>query len=340
MRERPNSLKRFTELANSNLNKNLDIDSEEDQYPNLKVQLIESNWTNDIPAIENFSQWEQMDDSKHWYVSTDNDKYVVLNKVSERVWALYTMMSIDDFTRIINRWVRNSIKLDKCWLSTNQIEYIGSYMKWEERGIGIKYEDTLSSNRYHSKVSLKAWYGENDLISGMLKDARNVFSTSSIRWKDSSGDTDTSSEWYSNGKITFHASSGMEEIIDCVSEMSKKYNDALEMATKLRNEEKGAFEFDFKQKVNLDNYSDAVGKGKGNLKLWMTEVESYDDFRRFQGVDLHTWDRLFLDLGTDYAYMTIPGNGCVNAAPRLVSVQGETAFGKTKILYNGNEIFV
>jgi len=346
MRKKPSSLKEFIEHANVNLSREKEEDyssseDEDDRYPNLKVQLVESNWANgEIPLIENFTSWNKLNDTNHWYLSESDGKYVVLNRVSNRVWALYTMMSIGDFTKIINKWIQSSLKLDNCWLSTGQIEYVGkTAMGWKESGIGIKYEDTLSADVFHSKVSLKAWYGNNDLITEMLKTAREVFSISSIRWKDKTGATDSSSEWFSNGKITFHAASGMEDVIRCVSTISDKYNEALEEATKLRDLEKGAFEFEFKQKINLENYSDAAGKGRGNLKLWMTEVESYDDFRRFQGVDLHTWDRLFLDLGTDYAFMTIPGKGCVNAVPRLVSVQGETALGKTRILYNGNEIF-
>ena len=72
----------------------------------------------------------------------------------------------------------------------------------------------------------------------------------------------------------------------------------------------------------------------------MVKTEDSGDFARFGGVDLHTWDRILLDMGNKYAYMTIPGKGCVNAAPRLVTVQGETVAGKTQVYYNGDEIFV
>ena len=336
----PKTLMEFQDLASRNLSNNIDSDYDEDEYPQLKVQLIESNLPKIPPQIDEFSAWKKMEDSRHWYISSQSDgKHVMLNKISDRVWAAYTLMSIDDFSRTINKWIRKTTKLDNCWISTKQMEWIGKEMKWKERGIGITFKDTLSSAPDISKVSLKAWYGNNRLISDMLGKMKDVFSTNSIRWK-SDTTAKTSSEWYSNGKITFHASEDMNEIIHCVSEMAGRYNESLNHATKLRDEEMGSFEFSFKQKIPLEEYSAAAGKGRGNLKLWMTEIESHDDFKRLQGVDLHTWDRVFLDLGNDYAYMTIPGNGCVNAVPRLVSVQGETALGKTEITYNGNEIFV
>ncbi len=42
------------------------------------------------------------------------------------------------------------------------------------------------------------------------------------------------------------------------------------------------------------------------MKLWLTETERQKDFARYKGVDLHTWDRVFIDVGVNYAYLTIP----------------------------------
>jgi hypothetical protein len=69
------------------------------------------------------------------------------------------------------------------------------------------------------------------------------------------------------------------------------------------------------------------------------EIEHHEDFRRYKGVDLHTWDRILLDVGLDYAYLTIPGKGCVNAAPRLAVLQGEDNAGVTTIYHDGVEVF-
>lgn len=76
------------------------------------------------------------------------------------------------------------------------------------------------------------------------------------------------------------------------------------------------------------------------MKLWLVEIESGDDFKRFKGIDLHTWDRVLLDVGLDFAYLTVPGKGCVNAAPRIATIQGENSAGRTSICHDGVEIFV
>jgi len=89
----------------------------------------------------------------------------------------------------------------------------------------------------------------------------------------------------------------------------------------------------------LDVFSATVTKGQGAMKLWLAEIEACQDFRRFKGVDLHTWDRILLDVGPDYVYLTVPGKGCVNAAPRLAVVQGEDNAGRASIYHDGTEVF-
>jgi len=333
----PKTLAEFKESVSVNLISDLDSDYE-DSNSNLKVQLIESNVLT-IPQIDGFSEWRQLNDTKHWYVSSVGEKYVVLNKMNDRVWAAYSLMSVDDFSKVSKSWIRNTINLDNCWISVSQMQRIGKEMGWSEHGIGIKYVDSLSTDVYPSKVSIKAWYGNNRVIDRLLEEAKDNFSINSIRLKSPKHKAPASSEWYSSGKITFHSAEDINDIIYCVSKISNDYNDELKHVTKLRDSEKGSFEFSFKQNVCLDQYSDAVSKGKTDLQLWMMETESSKDFKRFQGVDMHTWDRIFLDMGDRYAYMTIPGKGCVNAAPRLVAVQGEKIMGKTSVYYNGSEVF-
>jgi hypothetical protein len=122
--------------------------------------------------------------------------------------------------------------------------------------------------------------------------------------------------------------------------MANKYFDSLVAATKLRDTSMGAFEINFSQEINLNAFSQKVLKGTGEMKLWLVEIESEDDFKRFKGLDLHTWDRVLLDVGPDFAYLTIPGKGCVNAAPRIATIQGENSAGRTSICHDGVEIFV
>jgi hypothetical protein len=149
-----------------------------------------------------------------------------------------------------------------------------------------------------------------------------------------------STEWYSNGKVTINRANDIDETLLTISEMANKYFDSLVAATKLRDTSMGAFEINFSQEINLNAFSQRVLKGTGEMKLWLVETESEEDFKRFKGIDLHTWDRVLLDVGPDFAYLTIPGKGCVNAAPRIATIQGENSAGRTLIYHDGVEIFV
>jgi hypothetical protein len=121
--------------------------------------------------------------------------------------------------------------------------------------------------------------------------------------------------------------------------MALRYEDSLTRATDLRNSKLAAFEFEFSQHINLESFASMTAKGIGDMKLWLVEIEGYSDFKRFKGVDLHTWDRVLIDIAPNYAFLTIPEKGCVNAVPRLAVAQGEDSTGKTEILYDGELVF-
>jgi len=123
--------------------------------------------------------------------------------------------------------------------------------------------------------------------------------------------------------------------------MGNIYHDSLIEASKIRDNKYTSFELDFSNRdIDLQRFSEVVAKGTGDMRLWLVETEREDDFRRFSGVDLHTWDRIMLVVGSGYAYLTIPSKGCVNAAPRLATLQGEDNSGRTSIYIDGVEVFV
>lgn len=279
----------------------------------LKAYLIESNLGRPAETAPS-GVWVPMD-AEGWYRirGSDAENSVFLDITSGRVWKLYSLMGASESDAFADNWVSRSQGLDHCWLSRKQLlgwEKTGS---WEQRGIGLRL---------------------------VLEAARENFAIHSVRWqKKSNGSVALSTEWYSDGKITVNRGVDVEEVLSHVTRMGLLYSDSLTAATELRDSKLGAFEFDFSQNIDLERFSLAVGGGVGSMKLWLVEVESHPDLRRFKGVDLHTWDRLLLDVGPDFAYVSIPQDGCVNAVPRLAVVQGESNSGRTEIFYDGLEIF-
>lgn len=309
----------------------------------IKAYLLESN-----RHIDNIScpigTWKKLD-ANHWYTNAGHTSpgSLFLDTTRRRVWILYTILDAGEADNLITKWIAKTQGLDRCWLSRNQLLHYGANKAWQEKGIGLSFSDGLTPEENASNFSLKAWYGPTQKLPGLaeiLKIGKEQFAIYSTRWqKMQGGDVVISAEWYSNGKVTINKGNDIEEIIISISEMANRYEDSLLFATQLRDKKMGAFELDFTQKIDLNSFSQTVTMGRGGMNLWLVETESETDFKRFKGVDLHTWDRIFMDVGLDYAYLTIPGKGCVNAAPRIATVQGEDNAGKTSIFLDGVEMF-
>lgn len=309
----------------------------------LKAYLLESN-----RSIKEFDcplgNWQKID-TDHWYtnVGTNSPGTLYLDTTRKRVWILYTILEAGEADNLVTTWVASTSGLDRCWLSRNQLLHYGSKESWQEKGIGLSFSDGLTPEENASNFSLKAWYGTTQKLPGLveiLKIAKDQFAIYSTRWqKIQGGHVTISAEWYSNGKVTINRGFDIEEVMFSISDMANRYEDSLIYATLLRDDKMGAFELNFSQEIDLVSFSQTVAKGKGDMNLWLVETESSADFKRFRGIDLHTWDRIFMDVGLDYAYLTIPGKGCVNAAPRIATVQGEDNAGKTSIYFDGVEVF-
>lgn len=311
--------------------------------PQLKAYLIESNEKDLNNFKPPFGTWRKLS-SDGWYIldSKDYNSSVFINTSGERVWTLYNIENAKESDLFTEKWVESNIGLDRCWLSRGYLHYQKNKTNWIQKGIGLKYLDGLAEEDEGGQFSLKAWYGNKQIegLDKIIEEASDKLAIHSTRWKKvSNGDTKISMEMYSEGKITINRAEDVDETLIEISEIANKYEDELIDASKLRDDKIGAFELNFEQKVDLNSFSKTVKKGKGQMRLWLTENESKDDFKRFKGIDLHNWDRLLIDIGEDYAYITVPGKGCINAVPRIATLQGEDNAGYTSIFYDGVEIF-
>jgi hypothetical protein len=309
----------------------------------LKAYLLETNRSIDEVGCP-LGRWKSLDASG-WYINhgSQSPNTLFLDTTRERVWILYTVLDATEADAVTDKWIRNLQGLDRCWLSRNHLLHYDAKESWQQRGLGLKFSDGLASDEKTGYFSLKAWYGATEKVhglAGVLETARENFAIYSSRWQKLKEDSVTLAvEWYSSGKVTVNKAIDLDEVMLSISDMANRYEDALVEATTLRDESLGAFELNFTQNIDLEAFSKAVSMGKGRMNLWLIETETEPDFRRFKGVDLHTWDRVFLDVGSDFAYLTVPGKGCVNAAPRIATIQGEDNAGKTSIFFDGVEVF-
>jgi len=309
----------------------------------LKAYLLEANYSVSEIGCPS-GTWRRLD-TTDWYINRDGRApgTFFLDATRKRVWILYTILDATEANALIDRWIRRKKGLDKCWLSRSHLLHYGSKEAWQQRGLGLKFSDGLVPDEEAGRFSLKAWYGATEKIPGLaevLDTAKESFAIYSARWQKLEEDSvRLGVEWYSSGKATINRAIDIDEVMLSISDMANRYEDALTEATDLRDGGLGAFELNFTQNIDLDAFSRTVAMGRGRMNLWLIETETEPDFRCFRGVDLHTWDRVLLDVGPDYAYLTVPGRGCVNAAPRIATIQGEDNAGRTSIYFDGVEVF-
>lgn len=348
----PKSLQEFKEIVQSTFSNTLNDRDDRleffDTSKSLKAYLVENN-NDSLPKIPEFSEWKHLDDSKSWYYATNINSpknYVIYDNSLKRVGVLYTMLKVTNIDRMIERWISYTPNLDHCWLSKKQLMSFEHYPHWVEKGVGLRYRNVLgklNKGEDAPTLSLKAWYGSgsgDDWIRdiGPLKKKAAL---SSIRWqKIQNSMTKVTSEWYNYGKVTVSYAEDVNEAMQEISQMARKYNESLITVGKMRDENLCAFELSFSKKVDIQAFSDCVVAGRTSLKLWMIETESSVDFKRFRGVDLHTWDPIYIDITPEYAFLTVPMGSCVNAAPRIAVIQSENTAGDTSIEFNGDEVFV
>lgn len=317
----------------------------ENHSTQLKAYLVETNNKFSGTECPDGGRWTKLD-ADGWYVNhLGNNPYsLFLDASRERVWIVYSLLDAESTKKIIGSWITESQGLDNCWLSRRQLLQWEKQESWTQRGFGFKFDDGLYSEENAGNFSLKGWYRPNRPITGLdkiIEIAKENFAIHSARWEKKRNDSVVlSSEWYSNGRVTINSAKSVDETLLSISEVASRYQDSLIEATKLRDDSMSAFEIDFTQPIDLEAFSEKVMKGTGDMKLWLVETESEEGFKRYKGIDMHTWDRVFLDLGSDFAYLTVPGKGCVNAAPRIATIQGENNAGNTSIYHDGVEIFV
>jgi hypothetical protein len=90
--------------------------------------------------------------------------------------------------------------------------------------------------------------------------------------------------------------------------------------------------------ADIEKFKEDVMGGRG--KLWMVLTEEQEDFRRYRGVlfsKTGKWISVFIDMGIDYCYVTIPErDGGISEYD--VAKEVRDAMGGSKIYHDGVKI--
>lgn len=143
-----------------------------------------------------------------------------------------------------------------------------------------------------------------------------------------------------NGIITKNNEISEDEFKNRIEDISMSYMNSLHQANKLRNKNMAAFEINITSSNTSQSLLDLINKENSQLfDLIINTHETKPNFRRFRGIDAKSWSRVFIDVGDDHVYITIPKNGSLNTIPRMASIIEEIINDTALIYHDGNEIF-
>jgi hypothetical protein len=272
-----------------------------------------------------------------------------LDTSHERIWYVYTFGKRDEVESIIRRDLLGQRGLDQVWLAERFLESVRHRMGYTDRGFRFSFRGALYRDRGEEdmpRFSGKFWLG-NEVSPEQhefLRSAERTFSKSSLRMgrltqrPDAAG-TGVLLEVYARGHMTVTTSEDTDEVLGLINQVGTSYAGELKELEVRRSKFPRPVEYKFGMKVDRERFRAQVESGVGPTKLWMQKYSEEDGLDRYTGVDLHTNELVNLDLAESYGYLVGQRNGCMNAAPRIMTLSAEFLSGKTDMYYEGAPLF-
>lgn len=323
------------------------LERREPAQGHLKVFWLEVN-PEFSPAPSPHAGWRSLGDDLYLWLDQDQSEgHVWLDVSGSRIWYAYTFGTRKNTNQLLRTTLLNQRGVDRVWLAEGFMERVQRRAGYENRGFRIFFQDALIPNRSdRPRFSAKFWVGPElaPRHREFLGQAADLFSKTSMRMGRESerSDTDASGalvELYSEGAITVNASEDPEEILGLIREIGEEYERELTEMEERREKSARPVEFVFKTEIKLDRFQRMVQAGQGKTRLWMQRYEIDDDLHRYSGVDLHTNQLVRLDVAPEYAYLVTEKDGCMNAAPRFMTVSAKRLAGRTDLFYEGAKVF-
>jgi hypothetical protein len=316
----------------------------------LKVFWFEIN-SKHAPSPLKASGWEQVD--HRFFLLPDTrpggHNHVWLDTSHERIWYAYTFGKRNEVEGILRRDLQSQRGVDQVWLAERFLESIQQRHGYTDRGFRFSFRGSLYRDRRTQespRFSGKFWLGNgiSDEQQAFLKTAEQTFSKSSLRMgrptrRPEAEGTGVLIEIYARGHMTVTTSEDTDEILGLINQIGTTYSEELQDLESRRSIFPRPVEYRFGMKVDRERFRAQVESGVGPIKLWLQRYSEEDGLDRYTGVDLHTNDLVDLDMAENYAYLVGSREGCMNAAPRIMTLSAEFLSGKTDMYYEGAKLF-
>ena len=103
----------------------------------------------------------------------------------------------------------------------------------------------------------------------------------------------------------------------------------------MNDHDMGAWELDLPADFDHKKFEEDASGGVG--RFWLIRMPNTDKLARFRGVMLPDYVRIFIDLGMDFAYVTVPNTEGIYS-PLEVAKEAARALGATKVYKDGAEV--
>jgi hypothetical protein len=310
----------------------------------LKTFLIESNADNVQKRVEKESEnpievKKTKDDGFFAIkVKIDGKKHqLYLDKMDERFWAIHSIEKSDPVSDFVDSVVYPRFtKLDYSWLSNHFLEQVGYDNNVQMNQFSLRYEDEFREEMGEKdedvdKLSMRLWGGRAGSVLSTLRENPELKNSTSLKRvgirRNFNGSVLHDRVDY-RSKFTSHGET-IEGHLYQVREVKEKYYDILnsletDYALKYNQRQSGVsldgkpvtIEFD-KQIADVKEFAQKLFSTIKPFRVWSVINKFRDDYLICSAVDMHTGDKIDIELSQDRMRIYLPEDSCGNVILRL-----------------------
>lgn len=272
----------------------------------------------------------------HGY-SGDGATQLFLDELDDRFWVFHSVGNRDATDAIIEDLIfPRFTQMDRPWLPNEFLEKIGKAPENIFRRFSVKFEDEFDRIENGELpdvggLSMQLWGNNAGTVLETLRENEDLrrstpLSTVGIKREINGEAVIDDITYYS--KFTARGDS-VDGHFKQVYDLKETYSDLLhkieeEYSIKHRADERGGFVegtpllIDFDREIeDIEEFMDELFSSKKPFRLWGVRNQLEEDYYRVSSVDLHTGDKLNLEVCPEWVRIYLPEESCGNVVLRL-----------------------
>jgi hypothetical protein len=308
----------------------------------LKSNLIETNRENLDEAVlagEQFAMKVENTENQGFKilkVKKDDKRYeFYLDKMDERFWSIHSLEGSEITKQVINKMVfPRYTKLDFTWFSNRFMEDIWREDSNSFRRFNLQFEDEVAEEEEDAdigKLSMQLWGRKANSVLEALRESEEVSGSTSLSVvgvKQKYEDEVLLEDINYKGKFTARGDA-VESHFREMRTLRDNYKSTLdrleqENAIQYKSKSHGTtvkgrpLVINFAREIeDMENFIKTIFSSSKPFRLWGVKNEISDGYFRFSAVDMHTGDKLDIEVCEDFLRIYLPEGACGNVVLRM-----------------------